>query len=277
MRETGQMRKIFLLIILLTTIVSAIQAQVENEVVVDHEVLNQLFYNGELKDSILTLKARHGYAELDDENKTKAITLFMQRFNVCNVVVHSSKGQCELWQNRKGDAVLIDTWNSNSLDIDNYIRKEDRSKKYGRWFYYVGGSFNGTKESSTGSLNLRGGSFLYKDIIDAAATFNLGYSKVVSASFAGDLGLSSRAYWPIRKLSLSPYLGVGISWSFAPSMYFEFQAFTGVSWFVGPGSLDVGFRYGIKSSWAITIGYSFHPSYIKSMKDAKNKKAVNNQ
>lgn len=267
-------KKIFLTIIgvLVATVTFA-----QNERVVDDRIANQLFISGELHDSILTLQARRDYMKQPLEVKTAAVEVFMRQFPGCKVVVSTERGENELWYTQEGKAAMVDSWRSYNMQLADFMRKEDKMKKYGRWYYYVGGSFSGTVETANGSVNLRGGTFLFKDIIDASAMLNLGFSKATETSFTGDLGVSSRAYWPIRKISLAPYLGVGVSWAFAPSMYFEFQAFTGVSWFVGPGSLDVGFRYGIKSSWAITIGYSFHPSYIKSMKDAKNKKAVNNQ
>lgn len=244
-------------------------AQNENTIVVDDHIANRVFLDGELHDSILTLQARHGYIKLNQEEKAMALSAFVKQFPGCKIVVHTENGNNELWHTKEGKSVMVDSWNSYNMQLADYAKKEDKMKKYGTWYYYVGGSFSGTTETANGSVNLRGGTFLFKDIIDASAALNIGFSKAQQTSFTGDMGVSSRAYWPIRKLSLSPYLGVGVSWSFAPSMYFEFQAFTGVSWFVGPGSLDVGFRYGIKSSWAITFGYSFHPGYIKGMKKKK--------
>lgn len=262
------------------TIIAVLFASVsfaQNETVVDDRIANQLFLSGELHDSILTLQARRDYMKQPIEVKTAAVEVFMRQFPGCKVVVSTERGENELWHTNEGKAVMVDSWKSYNMQLADFMRKEDKMKKYGRWYYYVGGSFSGTVETANGSVNLRGGTFLFKDIIDAAATLNFGFSKTQETSFTGDLGLSSRAYWPIRKLSLSPYLGIGVSWAFAPSMYFEFQAFTGVSWYVGPGSLDVGFRYGIKSSWAITIGYTFHPSYIKrTIKEKKVKKEVRN-
>lgn len=265
------MKKAIILTLLVLVAVMA-NAQNENTVVVDDRIANRVFLDGELHDSILTLQARNEYKRLNQDEKAMALDAFVKQFPGCRIVVHTESGNNELWHTKTGKAVMVDSWNRNNMQLADYAKKEDKMKKYGTWYYYVGGSFSGTKETANGSANLRGGTFLFKDIIDVSATLNIGFSKAQETTFAGDLGVSSRAYWPIKKLSLSPYLGAGVSWAFAPSMYFEFQAFTGVNWFIGPGSLDVGFRYGIKSSWAVTMGYSFHPGYIKSLKEKKRKR-----
>lgn len=136
-------------------------------------------------------------------------------------------------------------------------------------FYYIGGSFYSGDEYSNGSLNLRAGSFLYKNVIDVSATLNIGgYKTGEERQFTSDVGVDSRAYLPshIKNINLAPYAGAGISWTFAPESYFELRLLAGSCWFVGPGSLDMGLQYGTESDFTLTLGYTFRIPVKKKQK-----------
>ena len=137
-------------------------------------------------------------------------------------------------------------------------------------FYYVGGMLNGGNGSTSYSLNLRGGTYLYENLLDASVTLNLGGNKPEEggSQFTGDVGADSRAYLPfrIKNVNLAPYVGAGVSWSFAPESFFELRLLAGGCWFVGSGSFDIGLQYGTKSDFALTLGYTFRIPVKKKQK-----------
>jgi hypothetical protein len=151
--------------------------------------------------------------------------------------------------------------------MDRYLPLQLKRHGETRLFYYVGGMLSGGNSSTTYALNLRGGTFLYKNLLDASATLNLGRNKVDEgdSQFIGDVGLDSRVYLPFRieNMNLAPYAGVGGSWSFAPDSYFELRLLAGGCWFIGPGSFDIGLQYGTESNLALTLGYTFRLSIRK--------------
>lgn len=132
------------------------------------------------------------------------------------------------------------------------------------------GLINATKGAFSATINARAGTFLYKDIIDCSVLTDLGVSSGSGAtSFNGDIGLMGRAYIPIRKskkVPFAPYGGLGVNFNFAPTVYFELVLYTGISLYVGPGSIDVGVQYGLKSKFAATFGYTFRPVLKKALK-----------
>ena len=112
--------------------------------------------------------------------------------------------------------------------------------------------------------SLRAGAYLFKNYLDASATLSGGLSvSNGDAIFKGNLAVSSRAYLPfrIKKLNLAPYAGAGASLAISSESYVELQLLTGACWFLGPGSLDIGIQYGIKSKFALTIGYNYSPAF----------------
>ena len=68
-----------------------------------------------------------------------------------------------------------------------------------------------------------------------------------------------------EKYRISPYLGLGIMYNHQSSDYGSISStdvpvYAGISWFVGPGSLDLGFQFG--KNFMTTIGYTFSPSTL---------------
>ena len=78
----------------------------------------------------------------------------------------------------------------------------------------------------------------------------------------------SKVYFPVRKYNISPYVGLGISyavtydenWTLTTSSW-NIPLYLGISWYVGPGSLDLGFQ--ISDNTAFMVGYTFSPSALK--------------
>ena len=224
---------------------------------------------GFAKDNKLHLITNPDYAALAEVQKRDILNKVAQEFVGYNMMLYTGGQQRELWISDGNNVRLIEKWNNDSLRIEDYMPLELKRSGRTKLFYYIGGTFNGSKDNKYGSLNFRGGSYLYKDYLDASLTLNLGFTKNGDDSkFAGDIGVDSRGYLPfrIKKVNLAPYIGAGISWSFAPDKFFEFRALAGGCWFIGPGSLDIGLQYGTESKFSLALGYTFRIPTKKKQK-----------
>lgn len=215
---------------------------------------------GFAKDGKLNLITNADYSKLNSEQKRDVLSKVAKEFAGYDMNIYPGGQQRELWISSPEGVKMLSQWNNDSLQIEDYMPLELQKSGNTKVFYYVGGTFNGGDNYTNGSLNLRGGSYLYKNILDASITLNLGYNNFGDESdFAGDIGIDSRAYFPfnIKGVNLAPYAGAGISWAFAPESYSELRLLAGACWFVGPGSLDIGMQYGTESDFSLTLGYTF--------------------
>lgn len=234
----------------------------------DPEVVRYL-RGGFTKEGKLHLVTNNEYNTLTSEQKRVVLSKVAKEFEGFDINVYSGGQQRELWMTGNNEVRLLEQWNNDSLRMENYLPLQLQQHGETKVFYYVGGSFSAGDGYKNGSLNLRGGSFLYKNLIDASITLNLGYNKAGDdGQFAGDVGLDTRAYLPFRigRLNLSPYVGTGISWVFAPDSFFEWRFLAGACWFIGPGSLDIGAQYGTKTNFSLTLGYTFRIPIKKKQK-----------
>ena len=225
----------------------------------DPEVVRYL-RGGFAKNGKLNLVTNTDYASLSSEQKKKILNKVAKEFADFDINVYPGGQQRELWMASDGGVKLLEQWNNDSLKLEDYLPLELQRQGETKIFYYVGGTFSGGDGYTNGMLNLRGGSYLFKNILDASLNLNLGYNHSGDeGEFAGDIGVDTRAYLPFHlgKLNLAPYAGTGVSWSFAPTSYFEWRLLAGGCWFVGPGSLDVGLQYGTETDFALTLGYTF--------------------
>lgn len=224
---------------------------------------------GFVKENKLYLVTNADYESLTMTQKQDVLNRVAREFSYYDMTIYSSGQQRELWINSGNGVQLLEHWNNDSLRIENYLPLELKRQGPTKVFYYIGGFLNGGNGSTSYGLNLRVGSYLYKNLLDASATFNLGGSKTNGNSqFNGDIGIDSRAYLPfrIKNVNLAPYVGAGISWVFAPESFFELRLLAGGCWFVGPGSFDIGLQYGTKSNFALTLGYTFRIPIKKKQK-----------
>lgn len=224
---------------------------------------------GFAKDGKLHLVTNADYDSLTVAQKQEVLNKVSQEFADHDLTIYSGGQQRELWVSTGNGVRMIERWNNDSLQIDRYLPLELKRQGKTKIFYYIGGMVNGDSDYTNLSLNLRAGSYLYKNLIDASVTMNLGGNITEEESnFVGDLGIDSRVYLPfrIKKVNLAPYAGAGISWSFAPSSYFEARFLAGGCWFVGPGSFDIGLQYGIESGFGATLGYTFRIPVKKKQK-----------
>jgi len=225
---------------------------------------------GFAKEKKLYLMTNSDYESLSTMQKQNVLDKVAQEFVGYDITVYGGGQQRELWLNSGNGLKLIEQWNNDSLQIENYLPLELKRQGKTKVFYYVGGMLNGGNGSSSYSLNLRGGTYLYENLLDASATLNLGSNKPEEgkSQFTGDIGVDSRAYLPfrIKDVNLAPYAGAGISWSFAPESYFELRLLAGGCWFVGPGSFDIGLQYGTESDFSLMLGYTFRIPVKKKQK-----------
>lgn len=225
---------------------------------------------GFAKEKKLYLITNSDYAVLPEIQKQEVLGKVAQEFAGYDMMLYTGGQQRELWISNSNGVKCLEKWNNDSLRIEDYLPLELKRSGETKVFYYVGGMLNGGNGSTSYSLNLRAGSYLYKNLLDASATLNIGGNKAEGAEsqFTGDVGVDSRAYLPfrIKNVNLAPYAGAGVSWSFAPESFFELRLLAGGCWFVGPGSLDIGLQYGTKSDFAVTLGYTFRIPSKKKQK-----------
>lgn len=225
---------------------------------------------GFAKEKKLYLVTNSDYDSLTNMQKQDVLGKVAQEFTGYDMNIYAGGQQRELWLSNGNGIKMIERWNNDSLKIEDYLPLQLKRQGKTKVFYYVGGMLNGGNGSTSYSLNLRGGTYLYENILDASATLNLGGNKPEEgeSQFTGDVGIDSRAYLPfrIKKVNLAPYAGAGVSWSFAPEKFFEFRLLAGGCWFVGPGSFDVGLQYGTKSDFSLMLGYTFRIPAKKKQK-----------
>ena len=225
---------------------------------------------GFAKEKKLHLMTNADYNELTTIQKQEVLNKVSQEFAGYDITIYGGGQQRELWLNSGNGLKMIEQWNNDSLKIENYLPLELKRQGKTKVFYYVGGMLNGGNGSTSYSLNLRGGTYLYENLLDASVTLNLGGNKPEEgeSQFTGDVGVDSRAYLPfrIKDVNLAPYAGAGISWSFAPESFFELRLLAGGCWFVGPGSFDIGLQYGTKSDFSLMLGYTFRIPVKKKQK-----------
>ena len=225
---------------------------------------------GFAKEKKLHLITNSDYAALSEYQKREVLGKVAQEFVGYDMALYTGGQGRELWIADGNNLKCLEKWNNDSLRIEDYLPLELKRNGKTKVFYYVGGMLNGGNGSTSYSLNLRGGTYLYENLLDASVTLNLGGNKPEEgeSQFTGDVGIDSRAYLPfhIKDVNLAPYAGAGISWSFAPESFFELRLLAGGCWFVGPGSLDIGLQYGTKSDYAVTLGYTFRIPVKKKQK-----------
>lgn len=225
---------------------------------------------GFAKEKKLHLMTNADYESLSTMQKQNVLNKVAQEFADYDITIYGGGQQRELWLNTGNGVQMIECWNNDSLKIENYLPLELKRQGKTKVFYYVGGMLNGGNGSTSYSLNLRGGTYLYENLLDASVSLNLGGNKPKEgkSKFTGDVGVDSRAYLPfrIKDVNLAPYAGAGISWSFAPESYFELRLLAGGCWFVGPGSFDFGLQYGTKSDFSLMLGYTFRIPVKKKQK-----------
>ena len=257
------MKRGYLLLVLLSLLFAdQVEAQKHNYVVFDDEMVMKCFSGGFAKDSILSLNAIECYDELTIGEKQEVLRCFMEQFPNYQIRVQVNETKKELWLSKDKGCFLVDTWEMSAQQTEeNPPVEKQRLNRSTRRYYYFGGQFSGSKGAHNGTVNGRFGTFLYKDRWDVSLALSLGYVKNDNFQFTGSVGLDTRTYFPIKKIRLAPYVGCGVSRTFAPTKYGEIRGLIGTCWFIGGGSLDMGLQYGLNSKLSFTAGYTFSPVF----------------
>ncbi|MDR1726044.1 MAG: hypothetical protein LBR28_06615 [Bacteroidales bacterium] len=217
------------------------------------------------KNEILVCTAKNNYDSMlqNDKETLMGDVLKISGYSVSIVVCNQKQ---EIWTRDINKGILIDIWNLNSLQTtdektENKVMSSsvNSSSKLSQkpWFIYLGanGLFGG--ETSNLYCSTRAGLFLYKNKWDIAASLTLGKN---GEAFMFDIGVNSRVYFPLtlKNMKLAPYLGIGLTYNVIGEVsYWDLPIYAGTSWYVGPGSVDLGIQ--AWKNFAITIGYTFSP------------------
>ena len=117
------------------------------------------------------------------------------------------------------------------------------------------------------SLNTRLGFFLLLNRWDLAATYSanfIGNDSSSDITGQSNVGLMSKVYFPIKKYNISPNVGGELSLaSYTDAQKVTTQSINesvliGISWYVGFGSLDIGFRAGKEVT--TMVGFTIFPN-----------------
>ena len=227
------------------------------------------------KNGITFLEATESYMDLSDYDKSSSIKMVLSDNNNNNIIVIDYGHLREMW--KKNDAtkefVRFDILNIDNPDLQRFVKKHPERFMKHPWFFYFGGQYSVNPDMNAFSAfgSVRGGFFLLANRWDIAVSFMAGYNADDEGTdgFIMSVGLVSKVYFPIKKIGLSPYVGAGISCNFDSDFepHLDVPVVVGLSWRLGPGSLDIGFQYGLRTAFIDNIqntymgiiGYTFCP------------------
>jgi len=180
----------------------------------------------------------------------------------------------ELWgfNNSSGKALKIDVWDLEKRPVTSGPVSAPSGVSQHPWFVYFGlqEQFDSNKNLNIG-FSSRVGFFLLRDRWDLALSgsgFMSGNIEADNPTYQTSIGLMSKVYFPIVKYRISPNIGAEFSWNnytISDTKNSSLSPFliTGINWYVGNGSFDLGIRTG--KQYIIMVGYTFMPK-LKSAK-----------
>lgn len=221
------------------------------------EDMTVYFSDAAINDSTIFLKANKRFASLDSISQTSLIRDLLFQTNADRAVVNTS-AESYLWL-MEGPILTRLKWGteSNTINDYNYLQVE----RYGtdKWFLTIGAQLSATELSSLSfGINARGGTFLWKRILDIGLGVNMAYECLKQREFSAAVDISSRFYFTrfFSKWSLSPFVAVGLGYVIAPSSSFDPLGGIGLNWYLSKGSIDLSIQYGRASKLGISTGYT---------------------
>jgi hypothetical protein len=178
----------------------------------------------------------------------------------------------EVWRRdiNTGAVSQVGVWNMNDPELFKHQRRIMQTTNKHPCFLYGGAQSSFNSENFNLLFNARVGFFLLLNTWDLALSESFSFTTTEeTVDFNIELGLLSKVYFPIKKAKLSPYVGTGVSLVITDGVdetddiYFQTMFLTGVSWYIGPGSLDLGtivylnFKDGVKCTFNLSLGYTF--------------------
>lgn len=175
-------------------------------------------------------------------------------------VAHAGGGEVWAWDERRGRAVRFE-----SYDYAKQVAAAPRGPTVGRWFMFGGLQMTAQESLLQLFLNMRLGSFLYRDKIDAALTFDLGMTSFSTPDTGLDDGgsnVNSTTTFGVMgryHVPLSPRWRVhgGLQWNVTSGGGTSSDypnVLVGLSHSVGRGTFDVTARLGDNGGG--TAGYT---------------------
>jgi hypothetical protein len=214
--------------------------------------------------STLTLLPKEKFLNARQSERQFVIGSILESFNTKMAVVKYDNKR-DLWgiDSQNNEAVLMESLDLDNPDLTKFSDKRSGQLIRNNWFMSYGGQGMFNSDYVNIGLNVRIGSFLLMDRWDMAWSTSLNVSdETITAS----MGVSSKYYYPmeVREQRISPYVGSGINLVYSDNIdtsetRLEASALIGVSWALGPGSMDVGLQYGKVSGFMFTVGYTFFP------------------
>ena len=223
-------------------------------------------------DTHLNLYAKAAYETLPMEEKTLILRkVFATQKKDKFIVVHY-KNQREVWyKDASGKPILLDAVD---LDIDAQKILESKTERLVKHplFMYWGGQGSFTSDEFNLYSSSRIGFFLLANRWDLALSPMF---SITSDDQTFGIGLVSKFYLPIEKYEeryiflkklrnkrIYPYVGGGITRTISATeggavWTTDLFVLTGVNWYFGPGSFDIGLQYGNMSKFTVMVGYVF--------------------
>jgi hypothetical protein len=214
----------------------------------------------------LRLTAGESYSKLASSDKMEIMNIILWSWQESLVILQfESNRELWGWNNETKDGQLIEVWNLNPQprSAEPQTMQSDIAKH--PWFFYIGGASQmDSFKNISGALSARLGFFLLLNKLDLAASVTEQLSGNIedeSSSLSTSVGLASKFYFPIQKHNISPNLGAELAVTIPSEGEIAFTPYflAGVSWYVGPGSLDAGLRVG--SSSMLMFGYTLIPKF----------------
>ena len=180
------------------------------------------------------------------------------------------------------DGVFTHLSSTDIRDFDPYRTQKYSDVEYSKcdFFIYTGIAMDYWLSHFSSSASGRFGCFFLKRLLDASVNFSYTFNSDQSfGASALSVSLMSKVY-PFNKTKLysehhlSPYIGVegGYYATFVQRVRtdsWNINGIIGISWQIGPGSLDFGVQSGKQEYFVASIGYSFCPAMLSQYKKPK--------
>lgn len=175
----------------------------------------------------------------------------------------------------KSEYKFVTKKNVNESQPVAFQKYSDKEYSQCDFFTYTGGAMDFSSSRFSFSVSTRIGCYFFKRLLDCSLTYTYSVSTMSTTSLSSmNLGLMARVYpffkmESMQRIHLSPYIGFEGAYyatfvSGNRSDDGNFIGHLGLSWLIGPGSLDIGVQSGLKEYFAATIGYSFCPSLLSN-------------
>jgi hypothetical protein len=214
----------------------------------------------------LKLNAKTDYIKLSKPGKKAVVDNLIRSWQESLVIIQNETyKELWTWDNDKNESRFIDSWDLvakvNSISADKVFSPVSKHP----WFFYVGNMLRyNSNHDLNGAINLRMGFFLLRNRWDVAASVSEQLSGNVDndddLTVSTNVGLSTKVYFPIKNLNMSPYVGGMASISATSGSSTVTPSFlVGASYLLGIGCFDVGMSMG--KSTMMMVGYTIIPNY----------------